>query len=324
MRCRSLCRGHLPDVRDGLKPVQRRIVYAMYEANMDGGLRTSQESHRRWRRHGQVPPTFKRRHLRRLVRMGQDFSLRHPLVDPQGNFGTHDRCPPAAMRYTECRLALLLTTCCEGIDEKTVDWIPNYDGEQRSRRCCRPDSRTCWSTDHRDRGGHGDEHPAAQPGRGHRCLHLRHRQPGCSGGGATAVRQGPDFPTGAYIVGHRRHQRRPADRSRIGQDAGRHRCQEVARAELHCRDRTAVSGLGETAFSTRSRPWSTRRRSPASADLRNESAHAVGPDHVRTEEGRRPSGGAQPALQADPTAENFGVNTVALVDGFRARSTSPK
>ncbi len=116
----------LPDVRDGLKPVQRRILYAMRELNLapDSGHmkcakvcgQTSGDFHP----HGEqvIYPT--------LVRMAQSFSLRYPLVDGQGNFGSVDGDPPAAMRYTEARLTHLAMEMIEDLDRETVDWMPNY------------------------------------------------------------------------------------------------------------------------------------------------------------------------------------------------------
>ena len=81
-----------------------------------------------------------------LVRMAQEFSLRYPLVDGQGNFGSIDDDPAAAMRYTEARLARLATEMLRDIDADTVDFGPNYDESQPSRWCCRRASPTCSST----------------------------------------------------------------------------------------------------------------------------------------------------------------------------------
>jgi hypothetical protein len=78
--------------------------------------------------------------------MAQDFSMRVPLIDGQGNFGSIDGDPPAAMRYTEARLAKVAMPLLDDIDKDTVDFQPNYDGGAGAGRCCRPASRTCWST----------------------------------------------------------------------------------------------------------------------------------------------------------------------------------
>ena len=78
--------------------------------------------------------------------MAQDFSLRYPLVDGQGNFGSIDGDPPAAMRYTECRLAQIAEEMLAEIDKETVDFRPNYDENETSRSCSPRASRICWST----------------------------------------------------------------------------------------------------------------------------------------------------------------------------------
>ncbi|HUH06704.1 MAG TPA: DNA topoisomerase (ATP-hydrolyzing) [Egibacteraceae bacterium] len=121
----------LPDVRDGLKPVQRRILYSMWEA----GLRPDRPYRKCASAVGDV---MKKYHphgdssiYEALVRMAQDFSTREPLVDGHGNFGSVDGDPPAAMRYTEARLSALAMELLEGIDEDTVDYAPNYDGYEQ-------------------------------------------------------------------------------------------------------------------------------------------------------------------------------------------------
>ncbi|MGA8040758.1 MAG: DNA gyrase subunit A, partial [Acidimicrobiia bacterium] len=118
----------LPDVRDGLKPVQRRIIYSMFENNIGPG-----SAHRKCSKvvgdvMGNYHPHGDQAIYDALVRMGQDFSMRHLLIDPQGNFGTIDD-PPGAARYTECRLSKLSTHLLEGIREDTVDFVDNYSGE---------------------------------------------------------------------------------------------------------------------------------------------------------------------------------------------------
>src|SRR5690554_6318477 len=120
----------LPDVRDGLKPVQRRIIYSMSESNMG-----PTGPHRKCAKvvgdvMGNYHPHGDQAIYDALVRMGQDFSMRYLLIDPQGNFGSIDD-PPGAARYTECRLTRLSTHLLEGIDENTVDFVDNYNGEQQ-------------------------------------------------------------------------------------------------------------------------------------------------------------------------------------------------
>ena len=120
----------LPDVRDGLKPVHRRVLYAMHDLGL--------QPNRPYRKcafivgevMGKYHPHGDSAIYDTLVRMAQEFSLRYPLVDGQGNFGSIDDDPPAAMRYTEARLARLATEMLRDIDADTVDFGPNYDESQ--------------------------------------------------------------------------------------------------------------------------------------------------------------------------------------------------
>ena len=117
----------LPDVRDGLKPVHRRILYAMNELGLVPGRPYKKSATvvgdvlGKYHPHGDVALYDS------LVRMVQDFSLRYPLVDGQGNFGSVDGDPPAAYRYTEARLTRIAMTMLEDIDKNTVDFVPNFD-----------------------------------------------------------------------------------------------------------------------------------------------------------------------------------------------------
>src|SRR5919112_811270 len=118
----------LPDVRDGLKPVQRRILYTMWQQNL-----TADVKHRKCAKvvgdvMGSYHPHGDAALYETLVRMAQSFSLRYPLVDGSGNFGSLDGDGAAAMRYTECRLARLSDEMLEEIDQSTVHFRPNYDG----------------------------------------------------------------------------------------------------------------------------------------------------------------------------------------------------
>jgi DNA gyrase subunit A len=119
----------LPDVRDGLKPVNRRILYAAF----DTGLRPDQRYRKCAALVGEVMKTYHPHGdsaiYDALVRLAQDFSMRNPLIDGQGNFGSVDGDPPAAARYTECRLSRLSMELLRDIQEETVDFGPNYDGE---------------------------------------------------------------------------------------------------------------------------------------------------------------------------------------------------
>jgi DNA gyrase subunit A len=117
----------LPDVRDGLKPVHRRILFALHELNLTHSAKYAKsakivgEVMGKYHPHGDMPI------YDALVRLAQDFSMRYPLVDGQGNFGSVDGDPPAAMRYTEARLAAITGEMLADLDKETVDYTPNFD-----------------------------------------------------------------------------------------------------------------------------------------------------------------------------------------------------
>src|SRR6266536_2163642 len=120
----------LPDVRDGLKPVHRRVLFAMHEANIVFNrpyvkcARVVGDVMGKYHPHGDMAI------YDTLVRMAQEFSLRYPLIDGQGNFGSVDGDHAAAMRYTECRLQKIANELTADIDRETVDFVPNYDGKE--------------------------------------------------------------------------------------------------------------------------------------------------------------------------------------------------
>lgn len=116
----------LPDVRDGLKPVQRRILYSMYEGNYTPDRARTKCAKIIGDCTGNYHPHGNDAVYLTLVRMAQDFSLRYPLIDPQGNFGSIDGDPPAAFRYTEARLSKIAMEMLEDIERETVDWTMNY------------------------------------------------------------------------------------------------------------------------------------------------------------------------------------------------------
>src|SRR3954468_10206075 len=120
----------LPDVRDGLKPVHRRILYGMSEMGLAPNRPTRKCAKIVGEVLGKYHPHGDSSVYDSLVRMAQPFSMRYPLVDGQGNFGSVDGDPPAAMRYTEARLAKIAGTLLEDIDKDTVDFRPNYDDSE--------------------------------------------------------------------------------------------------------------------------------------------------------------------------------------------------
>ena len=121
----------LPDVRDGLKPVHRRVLYSMHENGLQPNRPYKKSANVVGAVMGNYHPHGDTAIYDTLVRMAQPFSLRYPLVDGQGNFGSVDDDPAAAMRYTECRLARMATEMLRDIDADTVDYVPNYDESRR-------------------------------------------------------------------------------------------------------------------------------------------------------------------------------------------------
>src|ERR1700757_387964 len=121
----------LPDARDGLKPVHRRILFSMHESGY-----TPDKAYRKCARitgdtMGKYHPHGNLAIYDALVRLAQDFSMRLPLIDGQGNFGSVDGDPPAAERYTECRLAKVAHALLDDLDKDTVEFRENYDGSLR-------------------------------------------------------------------------------------------------------------------------------------------------------------------------------------------------
>src|SRR5881398_900320 len=120
----------LPDVRDGLKPVHRRVLYAMHEAGLQPNRPTRKSARVVGDVMGNYHPHGDAAIYDALVRMGQPFSLRYPLVDGQGYFGSIDGDPPAAMRYTEAKLSAITGELMADIEKQTVDMVPSYDGSE--------------------------------------------------------------------------------------------------------------------------------------------------------------------------------------------------
>ena len=169
----------LPDVRDGLKPVQRRILYTMWQQNL-----TADAKHRKCAKvvgdvMGSYHPHGDAALYETLVRMAQPFSLRYPLIDGSGNFGSLDGDSAAAMRYTECRLARISDEMLTEIDQHTVHFRPNYDGTKTEPVVLparHPEPADQRHDRHRRR--HGHQRAAAQPRRGLHGADQAARQPG--------------------------------------------------------------------------------------------------------------------------------------------------
>src|SRR3989339_1066092 len=121
----------LPDVRDGLKPVQRRILWAMWDSGLTHSAKFKKSANIVGEVLGKYHPHGDTAVYDAMVRMAQDFSMRYPFVKGQGNFGSMDGDSPAAMRYTEAKMSAISEELLTDLDKNTVDFIPNYDGSQK-------------------------------------------------------------------------------------------------------------------------------------------------------------------------------------------------
>ena len=169
----------LPDVRDGLKPAHRRVLYGMRTM----GLASNRAYRKCAKIVGEVMGNFHPHGdaaiYDTLVRLAQDFNMRAPLVDGQGNFGSMDGDPPAAMRYTEARLKALAEEMMADLEKETVDFVPNYDETTEEPTVLpAPVPEPARQRVGRHRRRHGDQHPAAQPARGGGRRHLADRARG--------------------------------------------------------------------------------------------------------------------------------------------------
>lgn len=192
----------LPDVRDGLKPVHRRILFAMHEL----GLRPERPHKKcatvvgevlgKYHPHGDTAV------YDALVRMVQDFSLRYPLVDGQGNFGSIDGDSAAAYRYTEARLSRVASELLDEIEKDTVRWEPNFDDRLREPTVL--PSRIPTLLVNGSSGiavGMSTNVPPHNLGEVARAVHVLVENPDCTLADLMAVLPGPDFPTGGFIIG---------------------------------------------------------------------------------------------------------------------------
>src|ERR1700758_512289 len=192
----------LPDVRDGLKPVHRRVLFGMHEAGLQPNRPHKKSATTVGDVMGKYHPHGDSAIYDTLVRMGQPFSLRYPLVDAQGNFGSVDDDPPAAMRYTEARLSRIATELLRDIDANTVDFEPNY-AESRRQPSVLP-SRLPTLLVNGSTGiavGMATNLPPHQLGETIDAVVAMIDDPAISVDGLMKHVEGPDFPTGAIVVG---------------------------------------------------------------------------------------------------------------------------
>ena len=162
----------LPDVRDGLKPVHRRVLFGMQELGLAANRAYKKSARIVGEVLGKYHPHGDSAVYDTMVRMAQDFSMRYPLVDGQGNFGSVDGDSPAAMRYTEARLSRIAEEMLKDLEKNTVDFVPNFDDTLKEPSVLPGDGpEPACERDKRHRRRDGNEHSAAQSERGRGRLH---------------------------------------------------------------------------------------------------------------------------------------------------------
>jgi len=307
----------LPDVRDGLKPVHRRVLFAMQEANNTWSrpyvkcARVVGEVLGKYHPHGDTA-TYEA-----LVRMAQDFSMRYPLVDGQGNFGSIDGDNPAAYRYTECRMARLTAEMLADIDKETVDFVENYDGKERE-----PVVLPTRVPNLLVNGSSGIAVGMATNIPPHNlgevigaCLHVL-EDPQCAVEDLIKLMPAPDFPTAAIIYGV----------------AGVHEGYRTGRGRLVMRARTHFEEIGKgdrqsivvdelpyqvnkKALIERMAELVTEKRLEGISDIRDESDKDGMRIVIELKRGELPDVVLNNLYKQTQLQDTFGMNMVALVDG---------
>jgi DNA gyrase subunit A len=305
----------LPDVRDGLKPVHRRILYSMY----DSGIRPGTPFRKCARVVGDVMGWFHPHSndaiYDALVRLGQDFSQRYPLVQPQGNFGSVDD-PPAQMRYTETRMAPIAMHLLESIDEETVDFADNYSGERQE-----PTVLPSRYPNLLVNGSTGIAVGMATNIPPHNLteiidatLHMIVHQD-ATAEELTQFVKGPDFPTGAYII------RTPGIREALLTGRGSVRMRAVTDIVENKRNRMAII-VTEIPYQVSIDRVMTKiadlvkdKTIAGIADLRNETNKNGIRMVIELKRDANPQVVLNLLYKHTQLEDSFGVNAVALVDG---------
>ena len=198
----SVVKGRaLPDVCDGQKPVQRRILYAMNEMGLAAGAKPVKSARVVGDVLGKFHPHGDQAAYEALVRMAQDFSLRYPLIDGQGNFGSRDGDGAAAMRYTEARLTPIARLLLDELDEGTVEFIDNYDGNFKEPALL--PARLPFALLNGASGiavGMATEMPSHNLREVVAALQVLMRDPAATLDDVMAVLPGPDFPGGGQVT----------------------------------------------------------------------------------------------------------------------------
>src|ERR671917_862253 len=306
----------LPDVRDGLKPVHRRILYTMHEM----GLRSTAayrkcagvvgEAMAKYHPHGDLAL------YETLVRMAQDFSLRYPLVDGQGNFGSVDGDPPAAMRYTEARLTRMATEMLRDISSDTVDFVPNFDESQR-QPVVLPARYPNLLVNGSDgiAVGMATKIPPHNLGEVVDATVALIENPELEDSALAKHIKGPDFPTGGMIVGHL------GIRDAILTGRGSVRVQAKAHTEQMKGNRTQIVvteipyQVNKSYLLQKIAELVKERKLDGISDLRDESDRTGMRIVIELKREAVPKVVLNNLYKQTQMQQSFGVNLVALVDG---------
>ena len=300
----------LPDVRDGLKPVHRRILYAMNELGLVPGRPYKKSATVVGDVLGKYHPHGDRSVYDALVRMVQDFSLRYPLIDGQGNFGSVDGDPAAAYRYTEARLTRDRDRRCWRTSTRTPSISsPTSTTGCRSRRSCPskvPEPARQRLERHRGRAWRPTSRRTT-------CAKWPRRSstwsttPTPPSTDLRKIIKGPDFPTGGYIYGRGGHQGGLRDRPRPHRDAGpgADRGEGVQRQAARSWSPRSPTRSTRRTWSRRSPSWSIDKKLEGISGVRDESDRDGMRHRHRAEARRDPRRGAEPALQAHRDADHL-------------------
>ena len=307
----------LPDVRDGLKPVHRRVLFAMHELNNDWNRAYKKSARIVGDVIGKYHPHGDSAVYDTIVRLAQDFSLRYTLVDGQGNFGSIDGDNAAAMRYTEIRLAKIAHELLADIDQETVDFVPNYDGSEKE-----PALLPSRLPNLLVNGSSGiavgmatniPPHNLAEVVNG--CLYCL-RNPECTVDELIEHIPAPDFPTGGIIYG--------MSGVREGYRTGRGRV--IMRASTHFEDmekgnRQAIVvdaipyQVNKKSLQERIAELVNEKRIEGISDIRDESDKDGMRLVIELKRGEVPEVVLNNLYKNTQLQETFGMNMVALVDG---------
>ena len=307
----------LPDARDGLKPVHRRILHAMREAGNDHNKPFKKSARIVGDVLGKYHPHGGEAVYDALVRMAQTFSMRQPLVDGQGNFGSVDGDNPAAMRYTEVRLAKIAANLLEDLDKNTVNFAPNYDGSEKE-----PVVLPAKFPNLLVNGSAGIAVGMATNIPPHNlgeivdaCLHLI-KKPDASADELCRIVPAPDFPTGGLIHG--------LAGARDAYRTGRGRV--VVRAKTHFEDldrgnRKAIIvdeipyQVNKSALAARIAELAREKKIEGISDLRDESDRAGIRLVIELRRGENEEVALNRLFKETQLQDSFSINMVALVDG---------